>query len=335
MDNPIVGIPVPKNKILFNWMDKFMANEQQIESFSDPKWLYRNLIIQGHIIVLPAKPNGGKTTICMYLAAQLSSEGYDVIYVNADVGQSDVKAMWHFAKDKKFKLLTPDLVEGQSMESVKNDLVELNNSGGDFSGTILFIDTLKKMADVIVKSQAKELYQLFRSLSAKGMTIVLLAHTNKYDDAEGNPIYEGTGDLRADVDELIYLIPQKNDDGSMTVSTQPDKVRGLFEPITFNISANRDVTLLDEFIDVADSLRTQNQLEKDNPVIELIMESIKAEQFTEAKIIAYVKNSGSGFGWRTVTAVLKRYIGMHWTIERACNNAKQYFLITSNSAPQT
>ena len=44
----------------------------------------------------------------------------------------------------------------------------------------------------------------------------------------GKPIYEGTGDLRSDVDELIYFIPEKHEDGSMTVSTDPDKTRGKF-----------------------------------------------------------------------------------------------------------
>ena len=53
----------------------------------------------------------------------------------------------------------------------------------------------------------------------------------------------------SDVDEMIYLESQRNADGSMTVSTYPDKVRNTFEAITFTISADREVSRSD-FIDV-------------------------------------------------------------------------------------
>ncbi len=57
---------------------------------------------------------------------------------------------------------------------------------------------------------------------------MLLAHANKHRDAEGDLIYEGTGDLRADVDELIYLEKQYDEvAGISTISTYPDKVRNV------------------------------------------------------------------------------------------------------------
>ncbi len=217
---------------------------------------------------------------------------------------------------------------GLSMQDVVKNLEQTNSEGGDFSNYIFIFDTLKKMTDVINKSLSRGLYKLLRSLSAKGMTIILLAHTNKYNDANDKPIYEGTSDLRSDVDELIYLIPKKNDDGTMTVSTEPDKIRGKFKPISFTITPDRDVIPLDEFIDVADMKQIQLQREKDNPVIELVIEAITAEKFTEAHIIAYIKNCKAGFGWRIVGGVLKRYIDELWVLEPTYkNNAKQYFLI--------
>ena len=36
------------------------------------------------------------------------------------------------------------------------------------------------------KQKAKDLYSIFRKLTSKGMTIICLAHTNKYDDRDGN-----------------------------------------------------------------------------------------------------------------------------------------------------
>lgn len=182
------------------------------------------------------------------------------------------------------------------------------------------------MADVIVKSHAKELFKLLRSMTAKGATIVTLGHTNKYKDNDGDPVYEGTGDLRSDFDELIYLIPDFHNDGSITVSTKPNKIRGKFEPITFNIDHKRNVSLSESYVDVSAKVREESQKEKDSPTIELITEAINAELFTEAKIVEHCKKHGTG--WRTVQGVLNRYKEKLWTVEFAFkNNAKQYFLI--------
>src|SRR5690606_31180754 len=124
-------------------------------------------------------------------------------------------------------------------------------------------DTLKKIADVQNKAHIKEVMKVFRRLTARGMTVILLAHTNKYKDEEGNPIFEGTGDLRADVDELIYLIPHRNDDGSMYVTTKPDKVRGSFEEITFNISSTQEVSLSKDSQVIQEQIRVQQEVEAD------------------------------------------------------------------------
>lgn len=310
------------------WAEGFTVSRQEAEEYEHPDWLYQNLIIGGHVIAIPAPPNGGKTTIFMHVAGVLAERGCKVYYVNGDVGQSDAKAMVETAEEKGFHLLLPDMKPGLSMQDVVANLENMNEAGGNFSEVVFIFDTLKKMTDVINKSKAKDLYKLLRSLSAKGMTIVLLSHTNKYMGEDGRPIYEGTGDLRADVDELIYFIPHKNDDGSMTVSTEPDKVRGKFEPITFDIDPDRTVTQRDDFVDVVSMEKARKQREDDNPVIELITEAIRAENFTEAKILKHVKDSGAGIGWRKVKGVLSRYTGELWRCERAFkDNAKRFSLL--------
>jgi len=316
----------------FIWTEQFIVSTKEAEKYEHPDWIYENLIISGHVVAIPAPPNGGKTTIMMNLSSEMAAKNIQVYYVNADVGQSDAKAMINYANLHGFKLLLPDMKQGLSMEKVIDNLKIMNEEGGGFSNTVFIFDTLKKMTDVINKSRAKELYKLLRGLSAKGMTIVLLAHTNKYNDAEGKPIFEGTGDLRSDVDELIYFIPSKNEDGSMTVSTAPDKVRGKFEPISFTITPELEVIPLDKFVDVAAIKIAQTLREQDSAIIELVTDAIKAEQFTEAKIIAYIKESGLGIGWRSVKTVLQRYQGDLWTVERAFQkNAKQYFLIDQST----
>lgn len=311
-----------------DFMSEFEVTLEEAEKYDDPEWAYENLIIRGHMSAIIAEPNAGKTTIFMNeVCPKLVKADYDVVYVNADVGQADAKSMVSHSTEHGYRLLLPDMKTGLSMNHFVESIKCQNDNGKEFDNYIFIFDTLKKMTDVIVKSHAKELFKLLRSMTAKGATIVTLGHTNKYKDSDGNPIYEGTGDLRSDFDELIYLVPEFHSDSSITVSTKPNKVRGKFEPITFEIDHERNVTLSD-YVDVSAKIKAENQKEKDSPTIELITDAINAEQFTEAKIVEYCKKHGTG--WRTVQGVLNRYNGKLWTIELALkNNAKQYFLIES------
>jgi hypothetical protein len=195
---------------------------------------------------------------------------------------------------------------GLSMDTVIQDLKKMSEAKDRFDDVVFVFDTLKKMVDVISKSKAKEFFKLFRKLSAKGMTIILLAHTNKYDDAEGNPIYEGTGDMRSDVDDLIYLIPQKHDDGSMTVTTKPDKQRGTHQPISFKIDPSRVVSQLDAPVDTVTANKIDAERKGDEDVIKLISTAISSGSVTQKDIVEYCKQH-SDFGERKVKALLRKY----------------------------
>jgi hypothetical protein len=168
---------------------------------------------------------------------------------------------------------------------------------------------------------------LLRSLTGKGATIVALGHTNKYKDSDGKPIYEGTGDIRSDADELIYLIPQKHDDKSMTVSTEPDKVRGTFEPITFNISPNRQVTRASHYVDTAAQRKAHDRHEADLPEIEVILQTLDAGKVKQSEILEHCREHK--IGKRAVLRILREYSRgtyQQWTAHRGFeNNVIQYF----------
>lgn len=304
------------------WLDDYTLTEAEVEQLVDPEWIYKDLIIKSHIIAFPAAPGAGKTTILMHIAGLIAEQGdYEVCYVNADVGGGDIKKMHELAVNKGFKLLLPDMKAGLSMDDVVNNLVGMNQLNADYSRYVFFFDTLKKMTDVICKSRSRDLYKVLRGLSAKGMTIVLLAHTNKYTDIDGKPIYEGTGDLKSDVDDLIYFIPKENPDGSMTVSTDPDKRRGTHRPITFEIASDLTVTRTG-YIDTASQIQADKQRDKDQIVIEAITESLLAGSYKQIDIVDHCKNT-HGIGWRSVEKVLKRYShapGKLWNRQRAFEN---------------
>jgi hypothetical protein len=323
------GINRVSNTPDMTWINTFLLTEAEVEKLIDPDWIYENLIIQGHLIAIPASPGAGKTTIMMHLAGEIA-DNYTVCYVNADVGGGDVKAMQTLANEKGFNLLLPDMKHGLSMDDVVKRLVGMNQISADYGNYIFIFDTLKKMVDVISKKRATELFKTLRGLTAKGMTIVLLAHTNKYNDADGRPIYEGTGDLRSDVDDLIYLIPKKNPDGTMTVSTDPlsatAKRRGLHQPITFEISTTRKVTRA-EYVDTGTMVLAEKQREGDATIIEAVTEAIQKDKYRQTEIVDWCREH-HGIGRRSCEAVMKRYKGRLWSVEKGFqNNTCLYTLI--------
>ena len=289
-----------------NWASEFELSAEEADAIAAPEWIIQNLIISGHIVLIPAEPNGGKTTIMFHLAGQMVNEGYNVFYVNSDISGGDAKPLVELAKINGFTLMLSDMKAGMSMDDIIFKLIEMSEAPDHYDGVVFIFDTVKKMLNVINKNSAKRFFKLFRKLSAKGMTVILLAHTNKYKDAEGNPIYEGTGDMRSDVDELIYLIPQKHDDKSMTVTTQPDKVRGAFEPITFNIAPDRTVTLQNEVVNTTLANQIADELKKNQGVIDSISQAILDGSTSQKDIIKYCADN-DGHGERIVKKVLIKY----------------------------
>jgi hypothetical protein len=300
--------PEVKEPVLdFSWTQDFVISTEQAEQFEDPDWAYPNLVVKGHLHVYPAEPNGGKTTIFTYLIAPvLAMAGFEVFYVNADISPGDAKQMVIFANENNFKLMLPD-ISGSSMTAVVDKLTAINKANVNCNNKVFIFDTLKKMTDVIQKQAAKGLYNLLRQLTAKGMTICLLAHTNKYKDDDGNPMYEGTGDLRSDVDNLIYLIPHKDKEaGTITVSTKPDKVRAKFEPITFEIDSNLNVIELDRYVDTAAESAMGKNRGQDDQYIRVICEAIDSGKKKQKDIIDYCKKE-HGMPLRALRRVLDTY----------------------------
>ncbi len=280
-------------------------SESQVQGLNKPDWIIRNLVIQGHLIIVVGEPNAGKTTIFAHLSGQMVSAGYRVFYVNADISGSDAAEFVEQSQDGGWTAMLPDLQPGLSIRSVLEKLKVMNESGQKLSEAVFIFDTLKKMTDVISKPQVKELLRLFRSLTGKGMTIILLGHTNKYGDRDGKPIYEGTGDIRSDADELIYLIPKKNADGSLTVSTNPDKKRGSHQPITFEISPERCVQLSDSYVDTAGARKAQGEFGQDKELIDIILDAIAHGKVIQKNIIEECRKEG--FGMPRIGKILRKY----------------------------
>lgn len=309
-------------------LSKYTVSKSEMLKISDPKFIVDGFIVSGQLHMVCAKPNAGKTTILFHLAGEMASSGYQVIYVHADTSAGDAKRFHAEAEKLGITLLLPDMKIGKSMRDVVEDLKRINGSRSNLSKLVLIFDTYKKMTDVISKTANKDMLMLLRGLTAKGATIICLAHTNKYEDKNGMPIYEGTADTRSDVDNLIYLVPSKNSDGSMSVSIIPDKERAPLQKMTFNISPNREVSRAETYLDIVARKAREEQYANDQDAIERIVEAIRGGKSKQCDIIEYCHQHK--IGKRRVRSCLERYCRGQdrlWRYERSAEkNSIFYYL---------
>ena len=282
------------------------VTEEIIETIEDAKFAWRQLIPQGHMVVLCAEANGGKTTLMVHISAEMARDGYRVLYINADASASDIKCYKHHAMDYSYTLINPDLTNG-SADKVVDELRYLATADSDFSKVVIVLDTLKKFGDMMNKSKSKDFNSLLRTLTSKGMTVICLAHTNKYSDKDGKPMYEGTGDTRNDFDELIYLIPARNPDGTTTVTTLADKKRAPIVDESFSIDADREVTVLESCVDTLAIKEFQRHLAEDEEIIHFILTNIKTMSKSVTELHAIAVESGLGYSRNRLDRVLRRY----------------------------
>ena len=331
-----------EQKVVFINSDPFKGlllmevTEEIIQNIADAKFAWRELIPEGHMVVICSKANGGKTTLMVHIAGEMAKAGYRVMYINADASASDIKDYKFHAMEYGYSLINPDLTNGTA-EKVTEELKQISIAEGDFSKVVIVLDTLKKFGDMMNKTKSKQFNTLLRTLTAKGITVICLAHTNKHDDKEGKPIFEGTGDLRNDFDELIYLISVRNPDGTITVSTLADKTRAKIVDESFTINSDREVIRLDHHVDTLAINEYQENLADDQPVIDFILEHISpiSKTATELRTIAIDKKVK--FSRQRIDRVLRRYCDKHspnpkWTSSPALTIGFKYGVIDPDYA---
>ena len=307
------------------------VTEEIVKNIAEAKFAWRRLIPQGHMIAICSKANGGKTTLMVHIAGDMARDGYRVMYINADASASDIKDYKHHAMEYGYNLINPDLTNGTA-DQVTEELRQISIADGDFSKVVIVLDTLKKFGDMMNKSKSKQFNSLLRTLTAKGITVICLTHTNKHDDKDGKPIFEGTGDLRNDFDELIYLISVKSPDGTTTVSTLKDKTRADIRDESFIITADREIKLLDHHINTLAINEWQKNLADDEPVIKFILENISPVSKTATELRQIAVSSAIKYSRNRLDAVLRRYCAgfspdPRWTASPASTIGYKYGVI--------
>ena len=284
----------------YNPFQDLVLTSDEVNEMKNSTFLIPDMIVQGHITVFAAPANGGKTTLFLYLCEQLAAQELRVVYINADSSPGDLKDHFEHANKHGYQIISPDTKAGKSVENVLDRLTLMNTSDARCDGFVLIFDTLKKFVDMLDKKQLKALLAVFRKITVKGATVCLLAHTNKYAGSDGKTIYEGMGDLRTDVDELIYLDGSKNPDtGHLEVTTRIDKLRAEFRPRSYIIELpNRTVKESASVITILSDQEVQ--------LLQLVIQAINNGHDSQQEILSSVKVK-AGMGQNAIRDAMNRF----------------------------
>ena len=171
------------------------------------------MITTGTVTLVYAPSGAGKTVWILGNLFQSNDNGLirgeDVIYFNEDDGARGVIQKAKLGDQRGMTMVTLSNSNDPSLRNTGDALRLLNliRMEGEADGKIVICDTLKKFAPVLNKGDMREVLHVFREFAASGGTVILLGHCNKHRTMDGRLVYEGVGDLKADVDNMFGLDP--------------------------------------------------------------------------------------------------------------------------------
>jgi len=284
------------------WINKYKPTDNDMEKLNSAEFLIDGIIPRGQLTVVCSEANVGKTTIFFHLAGEMTNKVQHVIYVNADASPDQAKEYHDKSKELRIELLLPDF-SGDGMHGVVDNLYKTVQEGHDLTEYVFIFDTLKKMTEMINKSSVSKTMGLFRQLTGRGATVIALAHVNKH-PTNGQIIFEGTGDIKNDCDNMIYLEADQKELPKV-VSTRWDKCRAILINQTFTIDEERNVTRKDEYQNTSIKAKQSQEYKDDKDDILAIREAITKGKCSQSNIVKYTKEQG--ISRNTCLKILKRY----------------------------
>lgn len=333
----ILSTPIYKLETSLDKLREMRITHDEISKLANAKEIIPGLVVSGHLMIFPAPANAGKTSLFMYLAGLMAQQGYEVLYINADLAASDAHMHQKAAEENGWTLIIPDARDGDSVEKVIGYLRDIASKHSDLSKIVIIIDTLKKFTDIQNKQQAKEGFMLFRGLTTQNATVIALAHTNKYRDESKNLTFDGVGDVKTDADELIYLESFRNESGRTLITSYPDKMRASLGQKSFSIQWDQElgpcIEELDELVDVKTMAMRRERMEKDSHVVEAIHEalrkygSLKASDLVKTTNEILVGHYGAGRRTNDVSELIRLMASEPFSVisaTRGPNNSTTY-----------
>lgn len=318
VDDPGAALSAPKPvRDPLAALTRWALTDEQVEKMQQTRMICRGLLAHQHLAALLGPAGSGKTALATDVVARVLAEQYRVLYFQEDASAGDLPRLHDHARQAGYQLLNSTLA-GCSTEDQLDVLRDLAKSDVDLSDAVLIFDTVKKYADLMSKGGTRAFLTLMRSLTLRGATVLLLGHTNKHRGPDGKLVFEGVGDVRNDVDELLYIEAGERDAGGMvTVTIRPDKARCAVRDVSFQLdTATMRASELPRVVDVVAELADRKQREQDADLIEAARTVLAHGGVTHSDLIKRVC-AETGQGRNAVAKVVNRYLGDDPTDERA------------------
>lgn len=237
----------------------------------------------GQSTVIYASPNFGKTLIVLWLIIKAVENGNfepsDLMYINADDSHKGLTLKLRLAEKYGVHMTAPGYnnFRANNLVQMLRDFVIYDEA----RGKIIVLDTLKKFTDLMDKKAGSEFGVIAREFTAKGGTLISLAHVNKNKDSDGKSIMAGTSDISDDAD-CIFIGDVISDTSEKIVELRNTKDRG---EVQKKISFSYDQTEKDYF----KLLGTVSKMDNDKAGLKRKADQNKQFINENIQIINYIK----------------------------------------------
>jgi hypothetical protein len=295
-----------------------------------------NLALKGQLSVWYAEFNSGKTLLAFHLAIQAIMEGHidpsKLVYFNLDDSGAGLLDKLNLADEYGFEIIADghNGFNSANFELVLTDLLKQNQT----KGLIIVLDTMKKVVDIMSKSDTTRLSKLLRRFSVQGGTFIGLAHTNK-NKVGGKSQYGGTNDIMSDFDCGYVADVVSNEGGVKTVEFTNIKRRGnVPENKSFSYSNDSSLSYCQILASVQEVDPTQlvrlkqAELQKADEDIIASVKHFISQGINKKMALAKAVALDSQVSQKTAIGILERYNGkiLHWSYSVGSKGAKIYSL---------
>lgn len=307
--------------------------------------LLGDLCLAGQATVWFAPPNAGKTLIALKLLGDAIADGKitpdNVYYINADDSSEGFATKIRLMDDMGVHTLAPGY-QGFTARMLP-ELFHAMADGKKAKGTLVIIDTIKKVASIMDKTKASEFTHACRSAVMAGATIVGFAHTNKQPQGNGKLQYGGTTDLRDDFDAAYVMGPIELDGfvGDKVVAFESIKARGAnAKSVAYVYAGGEGVSYTERLASVRrlddeelSGFRKIEEEKADADIVDAITACIDEGDFAKMALSRAVAKR-IGISERAALRTIDKYTGTDpetakWHYQRKARGAMIYALLPS------
>ena len=280
------------------------------------KFFIDNLIPSGYHIILYGAAGSGKTTIVLHLCRDIvrKHQEAEIFYLYLD-GQLGMAAQYesHLEEEglqERYNLLTGATVE-EALTLIEQVVQSKEKRPED---VVVVLDTLKYLnPNINNKDSNVKAMQRIKKLTALGITVISLHHTNK--DGEN---FAGTADIEQDGDAMLKIETARGDEERSRISTikEGGRVRYFMEPRSFSFIQG-DPASVKQLDDVIDPEKIE-QIEKDSHAISVIKGILNySGEVTKTELEELLKEDDDfDYGEKERKRILRTYKDIHWKIRK-------------------